>query len=105
MPALMPIVKARAKVTTMGSGWYPPDHPKHVPGLAFNGHAERALAGVKQHGSGREWFAGEGKISRVSGSRSPARKAASAQIAKIPLVLASWIGKAWYPVDSARREA
>lgn len=61
--------------------------------------------GVKQHGSGREWFAGEGKISRISGSRSPARKAASAQIAKIPLVLASWIGKAWYPVDSAGREA
>ena len=24
------------KVTTMGAGWYPPDHPKHVKGLGFN---------------------------------------------------------------------
>jgi hypothetical protein len=156
VPALMPIVKKHVKVPTMGAGWYPQDHPKHVAGLAFNGHAEKSWAegqknpgfrfdgsgrsfqtasvegvkmaseagrrtdvgkgarftsrdcgdeGVNQHGSGREWFAGEGKISRVSGSRSPARKAASAQIAKIPLVLAAWIGKAWYPVDSAGREA
>lgn len=90
----------------MGAGWYPPDHPKHVRGLAFNGHADRNLRatknaggswfavahnttsghsqnpdgrrtdvgngvrfmsrdcgieGVKQRGSGREWFAGEGK--------------------------------------------
>ena len=35
------------KVTTMGAGWYPPDHPKHAPGLAFNGHADRALRGQK----------------------------------------------------------
>jgi len=31
------------KVATMGMGWYPPDHPRHRPGLAFNGHAERNL--------------------------------------------------------------
>jgi hypothetical protein len=35
--------------------------------------------GVKQRGSGREWFAGEGKISRMTSSKSNARKAASAQ--------------------------
>jgi hypothetical protein len=38
----MPIAKA-VKVPTMGAGWYPPDHPKHVPGLSFNGHAERIM--------------------------------------------------------------
>jgi hypothetical protein len=62
VPALMPITKAHVKVSTMGAGWYPPEHPKHVSGLAFNTHAER---GTKQRGSGREWFAGDGKISRV----------------------------------------
>jgi hypothetical protein len=53
--------------------------------------------GVKQHGSGREWFAGEGKISRVTSSGSPARKAASAMIAKIPLVLSRHIAASWKP--------
>jgi hypothetical protein len=47
--------------------------------------------GVKQHGSGREWFAGEGKISRMTSSASPARKMASAMIAKIPLPLSRHI--------------
>ncbi len=41
------------KVATMGAGWYPPDHPKHVPGLAFNGHADRNLRdGLKNPGGG-----------------------------------------------------
>lgn len=43
--------------------------------------------GIKQRGSGREWFAGDGKISRLTSSKSPARKRASALIAKIPLPL------------------
>ena len=77
VPALMPMAK-HVKVPTMGAGWYPPGHPKHVPGLGFNTHAARALAGqkvpgfrfdgsgrsfqsasvegVKQHGSGAAWF-------------------------------------------------
>lgn len=220
VPALMPIAKKAIKVSTMGAGWYPPGHPKHVAGLAFNGHAERNLRaatngglndtdgrrastdaegsslrpteatvagaregvahssgshhsisefasampggnhtdivesmkatknaggswfavahnttsghgqnpdgrlddralrgrnaspggkdgwfgdyqslkdGIKQHGSGREWFAGDGKISRLTSSDSPARKAASAHIAKIPPVLAQHIARAWKP--------
>jgi hypothetical protein len=52
---------------------------------------------VKQHGSGREWFAGDGKISRMTSSRSPARKAASAMIAKIPLPLARHIARVYRP--------
>lgn len=55
--------------------------------------------GVKQHGSGREWFAGEGKISRMASSKSPARKAASAAIAKIPLVLSRHIAQVYKPKE------
>ena len=53
--------------------------------------------GIKQRGSGREWFAGDGKISRMTSSQSSARKAASAHIAKIPIVLARHVAYAWYP--------
>jgi len=55
------------------------------------------IEGVKQHGSGREWFAGDGKISRITSSHSPARKAASAQIAKIPFPLAQHIARVFKP--------
>jgi hypothetical protein len=45
VPALMPITlgKGSVKVNTMGAGWYPPGHPKHVRGLGFNTHADRQL--------------------------------------------------------------
>ena len=126
------------KVSTMGAGWYPPGHPKHVKGLGFNTHAARATKnaggswfniahnttsgkgrnpdgrksadggtwfgdyaqmseGIKQRGSGREWFAGDGKISRMTSSGSPARKFASAMIAKIPLPLSSYIAATYRP--------
>jgi hypothetical protein len=102
VPALMPIVRKHVKVPTMGAGWYPPDHPKHVRGLAFNGHAERAIKG-----SDGGWFndnkrAGKGTATgrlSQSGSKSNARKAASAHIAKIPSELARHIARAWYPSD------
>ena len=54
VPALMPMTRKHVKVPTMGAGWYPPDHPKPVPGLAFNGHAERALRATKNDGG--SWF-------------------------------------------------
>jgi hypothetical protein len=120
VPALMPIAKA-VKVPTMGAGWYPPDHPKHVPGLSFNGHAERimrrtdvgngvrftsrdcGIEGLK--GANGGWFndnkrAGKGETGYLSrsGSKSPARKAASAHIAKIPLPLSRHIARSWYPL-------
>jgi hypothetical protein len=128
VPALMPITRKAIKVPTMGAGWYPPGHPKHVSGLAFNGHAERNLRATKNSGGswfnvahnttsgvaknpvtgfkgpGAGWFndakrsggAETGYLSR-SGSKSPARKAASAHIAKIPYELARHIGRAWKP--------
>lgn len=41
----------------------------------------------------------EPSISRLTGSKSTARKAASADIAKIPLELARYIARAWYPME------
>jgi hypothetical protein len=120
------------KVSTMGAGWYPPGHQKHVPSLAFNGHAARTIKntggswfnigspgqkvtgqnlvntianaseGTKQRGSGHAWYRGEvGSLS----SKSSARKAASAHIAKIPLVLSRHIAGAWKPLDADERTA
>ena len=53
--------------------------------------------GIKQRGSGREWLAGDGKISRMTSSKSPSRKFASAMIAKIPLPLSRHIAKTFRP--------
>jgi hypothetical protein len=148
VPALMPIVRKHVKVPTMGAGWYPPDHPKHVPGLAFNGHADRNLRdGVKagdrnkaRASGGHEWTTGfdkhiahnttsghgqnpDGRLDGVKGSEgyerthpnalgwkkpntsshSNARKAASAQIAKIPLPLSRHIASAWKPDTEVTR--
>jgi hypothetical protein len=59
-------------------------------------YADRDTQGVKQHGSGHVWYrTGNGAMS----SKSSARKAASAMIAKIPFPLASWIAKAYYPKE------
>ena len=100
VPALMPIAKARPKVSTMGAGWYPPGHPKHVPGLAFNTHAERNLGeGVKAGDRNKARSTGGHKwtTSFAEHSRSSARKAASAMIAKIPPTLARHIAREWHP--------
>jgi hypothetical protein len=55
------------------------------------------VEGIKQRGSGREWFAGEGKISRVTSSNSLARARASAEVAKIPYSLAVHIARCFKP--------
>lgn len=118
VPALMPIVRKAIKVPTMGAGWYPPDHPKHVRGLGFNTHAERHIKnsggswfaigspGQKETGrnhdglkQGGDWFnkTNPNSISRTTSGKSKARKAASAMIAKIPLPLSTYIARSWYP--------
>jgi len=53
--------------------------------------------GTKQHKSGRHWFADPDSISGSTGSKSSARKAASAMIAKIPLTLARHVARIWKP--------
>lgn len=101
VPALMPQMKA-VKVATMGAGWYPPGHPKHVDGLAFNTHAERrtnvgngARFTSRDCGIERQrWFNnGPRTLGALASSSSPRRKFASAMIAKIPLPLSRHIGR------------
>ena len=59
-------------------------------------HADRDSQGVKQHGSGPIWWrTGNGALS----SKSSARKAASAKIAKIPLPLARHIARTYLPAS------
>jgi C-5 cytosine-specific DNA methylase len=81
-----------------------------VPGISLSGYGEpgykpqgfnvtaakrfREENGTKQHGSGPEWF--DTGIAKHS-SRSDSRKAASAQIAKIPFPLASYIARSFRP--------
>lgn len=73
------------------------------------GYGEVTEDGVKQGG---DWFnaealdaGGEQSISRRSGSKSSARKAASARIAMIPLPLARWIARAYFPREPIEASA
>lgn len=70
-------------------------HTRHLTNLAeHEGVKQPGISGVRDNGKGDAWFQdGAAK----SGSKSNARKAASAQIAKIPLPLASWIAKCFKP--------
>lgn len=120
VPALMPIRPKAVKVGGIDFNGY--GTPGYKP-QAFNTTAERRLLdglksdggswfgdyarmaeGVKQRGSGREWFAGDGKINRMTSSKSPARKFASTMIAKIPLPLSRYIA-ATYRGDSVTESA
>ena len=115
VPALMPTVRRGDRKSGIGS-WdptranYTSDHAWKSQGMNWSDRTkhgqdftrpagEQAIMkeGVKQRGSGREWFAGDGKISRMTSSNSNARKAASAMIAKIPFVLSSYIAKVYHP--------
>ena len=97
---------------------------RKVPGMNFHDHEKTggpgrsfqsaAVAHNKQpvwfnddkrwpHKGGGDWF-GSGKdcsLMRRMSSKSSARKAASAQIAKIPFELSSWIARAYYPRGEA----
>lgn len=132
VPALMPPVMRGVRVPGMGAGWRPPDDPKHQPGLAFNGTAERHMKNSGgswfniaphnkekgrnpdgRHGGkhqaeelkcGGAWF-GKGNdrsLMRQHSSKSSARKAASAHIARIPLRLSEWIAEVYWPSDAER---
>jgi hypothetical protein len=125
VPALMPIVRKNIKNQTGGS-WFPQGNgasvennhgrdrliknnggswfnigspgqkvtnknPVHALTLEGRKVAKDDLGG---YGGGFGW---DDSPMRRGNSKSSARKAASAHIAKIPLPLAQWIARAWHP--------
>ena len=71
------------------------DATKGIPHRPAGNWTNPEENGTKQGG---DWFnSSQPSISRLTGSKSLARKAASAMIAKIPLVLARHIAHSWYP--------
>jgi hypothetical protein len=92
VPALMP--KAIGIKKNAGASWFRISHNRgsHTRG--------DAAAGVKFYGGGRN---GQGWFDRGAaayGSKSSARKMASAMIAKIPLVLSMHIARTYFPLEA-----
>lgn len=73
------------------------DHTRHLTN-------QRESDAVKQHKSGRHWFADPDSISGSTSSKSNSRKAASAMIAKIPFALSRWIARCYYPSDESDKD-
>ena len=118
VPALMPAALGRKND---GGFWFAVAHNstsghsqnpdgRKLPGFRFDGSGKSfqsaavAAEGRKGtgSGSGAEWF--DANLCKLP-SASPRRKQASAMIAKIPLVLARHIGRAWLPHAEAMAEA
>jgi hypothetical protein len=93
VPALMPSNRA---LKNAGGSWFA------VANNTDSGHSKNPVhaltaAGIKQPGhSGRAWFADPDVAGHFS-SNSQARKAASAQIAKIPFELSSYVARCYKP--------
>jgi hypothetical protein len=73
-----------------------------VPGFRFDGSGRSFQSASVEHSNGIKnacnwWSDGTGNLSATTGSKSKARKAASAAIAKIPLPLARHIAKVYKP--------
>ena len=77
-------------IKNTGGSWFG-INPDGTAGALNN---PRDCDGTKQGG---DWLSTEGSISRTTGSKSSARKAASARIAKIPLQLSRHIAAYWKP--------
>jgi C-5 cytosine-specific DNA methylase len=98
VPAIMPLTGKGAKVP--GLDWKPPGHPKHQTGAAFNTTAEARMKNGNSEGlkfGGGWWHDSTNNLIRKAGSRSEARKQASALIAKIPFPLAQYIAQVYKP--------
>ena len=114
VPALMPITYCAVKVP--GLNWSGSDKPGYVA-KAFNGTAVAQLTGQKVpcNNAERRWedrpikrlrdagdFGWAGTMTREGTSHGKKRKAASAQIAKIPFPLAQHIARAFKPHESEK---
>ena len=115
VPALMPHTIKAQKFNPDGSqhgqgSWFAIADSKNRgagrknPGFRFDGSGKSFQSeSVNRHTEGRkgggDWF-GSGadcSLQRRAASKSPARKAASAKIAKIPFALSSWIARTYKP--------
>ncbi|MEN6533812.1 MAG: DNA cytosine methyltransferase [Bryobacteraceae bacterium] len=94
VPALMPSAR-HLKVPGMNFH----EHEKTgQPGRSFQSAAvKQAVAGAGETYGGD--FGWDGSAMRTGNSKSPARKAASAQIAMIPFELSRWIARTYKPVE------
>lgn len=80
--------------------WTNPAEGKKVPGFRFDGSGRSFQSASVAEGikCGGDWFNdSQPSISRLYGSKSTQRKAASAMIAKIPLPLSRWIARCFLP--------
>lgn len=82
--------------TTSGKGQNPDGRLGNNParGEGVDGVKQSGISGERDNGKGDRWFQ-DGAAQH--GSKSSARKAASARIAKIPFALASHIARVYYP--------
>jgi hypothetical protein len=99
VPALMPITMKRGimkpGITHRSDGSSNFHCEKGIPHSPMNHWTNPSENGTKQGG---DWFNNkEPSISRLYGSKSPKRKAASSMIAKIPFPLASHIARSFLP--------
>jgi hypothetical protein len=108
VPALMPMAALRATKNDGGS-WFNIAHnttsgTARNPDGRPNNARDRVVEGMK---NGGDWFSsGEGmSLQRRASSKSSARKAASAKIAKIPFALSSHIARIYYPTDDLKASA
>jgi hypothetical protein len=100
VPALMPLTMRGGKKNTGGS-WFNIGSPGQKlvnQNPVADGVKQAGLSGLRANGKGDRWFQ-DGAARH--GSKSSARKAASARIAKIPLVLAQHIGHVYHPARKA----
>ena len=124
VPALMPSPVRAVKVG--GLDWKHPDGPRHRKGQAFNPAAQGREVFEGRKNTGGSWFnvahnmtSGKGRnpdgrkgggdwfgagadcsMQRRHGSKSSARKFASAMIAKISLPLSRHIARTYYPAEA-----
>ena len=97
VPALMPMAKS---IKNNGGSWFA--IANSTTSGCGNNARDALVDGIKQHKSGRAWFADPDTMSGKISSKSSARKAASAMIAKIPLPLSRYIGRTYYPASMGR---
>jgi hypothetical protein len=95
VPALMPLTIRASK--NDGGSWFNVAHnTTSGHGQNPDGRKQPGIGGLRKNGKGDGWFQ-DGAAQH--GSRSSARKAASAHIAKIPYALARHIAESWRPHD------